>query len=172
LKPLFLRFAIMAGFTFCGHPVCLGQAEKRARQGRKIPEGDTSAGGLIASVAEAAYDGSPEFEIALSLAGIYDASFKIGPLRSNLEPTKIGKNKNGNITAAWNECGREVGWNAADLCRNMTAVLERRFMDGERSGCDQLPISGRRTASLDAIAAFIAGETDDARIENSSGACY
>ncbi len=169
-----LRKIETAIFTFCHYGgvsrfadiLCaLGQAEKELAKGEKFRKVIRPLEGLSPQWLEAAYDGSPEFEIALSLAGIYDASFKIGPLRSNLEPTKIGKNKNGNITAAWNECGREVVWNAADLCRNMTAVLERRFMDGERSGCDQLPISGRRTASLDAIAAFIAGETDDARIE-------
>jgi CRISPR-associated protein Csx17 len=55
-------------------------------------------------------------------------------------------------------------WNTGDLCRNLAAVLERRVMDGRRAGCDRPPLAFRKAATLDAVSAFIAGETDDERI--------
>lgn len=120
--------------------------------------------GLSPEWLKAADDGSAEFEITLALAGIYDAAYKIGPLRANLEPVKSGKDKQGGLYSTWAEGGREVVWNSTDLARNLAAVLERRLMDGERAGCERLPLACRRTASLNAIAAFIHGEADDERI--------
>lgn len=171
-----LRRIETAIFSFCKYGgnsrfadiLCaLGQAEKELANGENFRKDKylRPLAGLSPAWLDAAYDGSPEFEIAMSLAGIYDALYKIGPLRANLEPVKTGKNKQGGINATWTEGGREVVWNSADLCRNLAAVLERRIMDGERAGCDRLPLSCRRTSSLDAVAAFIAGATDDRRIE-------
>ncbi|HON59914.1 MAG TPA: type I-U CRISPR-associated protein Csx17, partial [Smithella sp.] len=163
-------------FSFCkygGHSrfadiLCaLGQAERELANGENFRKDKylRPLAGLSPEWLAAAYDGTPEFEIALSLAGMYDASSKIGPLRANLEPVKTGKTKQGSMSAAWSEGGREVVWHSADLSRNLAAVLERRVMDGERAGCDSLPLACRRTASLNAIASFIEGETDDRRIE-------
>jgi CRISPR-associated protein Csx17 len=162
-------------FSFCqygGAPLfadilcALGQAERELANGEKFREDKNlrPLTGLSSDWLNAAHDGSIEFEIALSLAGIYDSTHKIGPLRANMEPVKSGVAKQGGVFATWVEGGREVVWNSADLARNMVAVLERRLMDGERAGCERLPIAYRRTASLDAVAAFIAGETDDERI--------
>jgi CRISPR-associated protein Csx17 len=72
--------------------------------------------------------------------------------------------KQGKAFALWTQRGRYVVWNSYDLVQNMVAILDRRIMDGEREGCEALPLEGSRTASLDAVAAFIAGETDDERI--------
>lgn len=121
--------------------------------------------GLSSKWLEAADDGSVEFEIALALASIYDGAYEVGPLRANLEPVTLGFNNQGQLDANWVKGGLEVVWNSAELSRNMTAVLERRIMDGERKGCDALPLAYRHTASLEAISQFIAGETDDERIE-------
>jgi len=170
-----LRRIETAIFTFCQYGgaarfadiLCaLGQAERELADGEKFRNDKNlrPLSGLSPQWLEAAFDGSPEFEIALALAGIYDASFKIGPLRANLEPVKTGTDKRGNAYASWTEGGREVVWTSADLCRNLAAVLERRILDGGRAGCDRLPLACRRTASLDAVAAFMAGETDDERI--------
>ncbi len=145
----------------------LGQAEKELANGENFRKDKylRPLAGLSPAWLDAAYDTSPEFEIALSLAGIYDASYKIGALRANLEPVKTGKNKQGSMGAAWLEGRCAVVWNSAELSRNLAAVLERRIMDGERAGCDRLPLACRRTSSLAAIATFIAGATDDRRIE-------
>lgn len=56
-------------------------------------------------------------------------------------------------------------WSAADLPTNLLRVLERRIMDGERAGCEQLPLASRNMVSLDVISAFISGELDDARMQ-------
>jgi len=171
-----LRRIETAIFTFCQYGgttrfadiLCaLGQAEKELANGENFRKDKylRPLAGLSPAWLEEAYDASPEFEIALSLAGIYDGSYKIGALRANLEPVKTVRNQQGSMSATWAAGGREVVWNSADLCRNLSAVLERRIMDGERAGCDRLPLSCRRTSSLDAIAAFLEGETDDRRIE-------
>ncbi len=145
----------------------LGMAERELANGEKFRKDKNlrPLAGLSPAWIEAAYDGSAEFEIALALAGIYDPAYKLGPLRANLEPVKFGVDKQGYTFANWAEGGREVVWNSSDLARNLASVLERRIMNGERKNCDGLPLACRRTAPLEAIAAFIAGETDDERIE-------
>lgn len=146
----------------CGHAEAqLALSKGKVGQSKYLV---SSLSGLSPEWLKAADDGSVEFEIALALAGIYDDAYKIGSLRANLEPVKSGKDKQGGLFATWTEGGREVVWNSTDLARNLVAVLERRLMDGERAGCERLPLACRRTASLDAIAAFIHGETDDEHI--------
>jgi CRISPR-associated protein Csx17 len=171
-----LRKIETAIFSFCqygGHSrfadiLCaLGQAEKELANGENFRKDKylRPLAGLSPEWIEAAYDASPEFEIALSLAGIYDASHKIGALRANLEPVKTVEKGKRIIRIPWSEGGREVVWNSSSLIGNLAAVLERRLIDGERAGCDRLPLACRRTASRNAIAAFIAGEIDDRRVE-------
>lgn len=122
--------------------------------------------GLSADWTGAADDGSREYKIALALAGVQHAPDrsgeqpKIGPLRANLEPVDWRKR-----CRAWAEKDRSVVWNAADLAANLVSVLARRMMDGARAGCERLPLTSRYTAPLDAIAAFLAGDLDDQRIE-------
>lgn len=115
----------------------------------------------------------PEFQIALALAGVRAAEGeqgKVGPLRSNLEPFSTWYDKIERRTRAkWAEKDRAVVWNAADLSTNLAAVLTRRVMDGERKGCENLPItpsSDRLAASPAAIAAYMRGGLDQQRIED------
>jgi CRISPR-associated protein Csx17 len=86
-------------------------------------------------------------------------------LRANLEPVVMGRSKSGESYANWNENAGAVVWNAADLATNLVNVLGRRIMDGRRMGCERLPLESRFTVELDDVAAFIAGELDDRRIE-------
>lgn len=148
--------------------VALGAAERalanaaRFREDKKIKP----LAGLSTDWIEAANDGSPAFRIALALAGVRHEPGqrgdkpKIGPLRANLEPVDWKKR-----CRAWAEKDRSVVWNAADLATNLASVLARRMMDGARAGCERLPLTSSYTAPLDAIAAFIAGDLDDQRIE-------
>ncbi|MGI8782652.1 MAG: type I-G CRISPR-associated protein Cas8g1/Csx17 [Acidobacteriota bacterium] len=110
----------------------------------------------------AACDGSSEFELALSLAGLHDRGPKpkIESLRSNLESVVAFNGR-----WDWADKNRAVVWNSADLSANMAAVLVRRVMDGARAGCEDLPVAPNRTASLTAISLFLAGQVDDRRIE-------
>jgi CRISPR-associated protein Csx17 len=116
--------------------------------------------GLSPDWIEAVEDGSVEFAVARALASVHDPEAKIGPSRANLEPVDWRKN-----CRAWAEKDRAVVWNAADLATNMANVLQRRMMDGQRTGCERLPLASRFTVSLDMVAAFIAGEIDEQRVE-------
>ena len=116
---------------------------------------------LPAAWIEATYDGSAEFEIALSLASIHDqpnasATKSVLPIRVNLAPVQ----RKGSIWV-WEEAGRTVVWKGRSLVANMVAVLERRLLDGgERSLCFH---NGVR---IETVSRFLAGEIDDRRIED------
>ncbi len=119
--------------------------------------------GLSKDWINAANDNSREFDIALALSQLHDP--KIGPLRANLEPVIIGRTRTGDLYSYWAEKDRAVVWNAADLAVNLANVLQRRLMDGQRNGCESLPIASCFAASLDTVAALIDGKLDDRRIE-------
>ena len=114
----------------------------------------------------AANDNTPEFEIALALAGIYDRDGRIGQLRSNLEPIMVWRGKNGGLAVKWAEKDRAVVWNSADLTTNLAALLRRRLMDGERNGCTNLPLAAANFASLNTVSRYLANEPDEQRIED------
>jgi CRISPR-associated protein Csx17 len=169
-----LRAIDSAIFDFCRYGgtrlfqrvlIALGRAERelavtpgRVGQSKWPPE---PFAGLSWKWIKAADDRSLEFAIARALAGIYDPECKIGPLRANLEP--VGWKKR---FGAWAEKDRVVAWSAASLPFNLQAVLERRMMDGERQGCEDLPLASHARASLSATAKFIERETDDLRVED------
>ncbi len=143
--------------------VALGRAERdvataeRFRNKQKIQP----LGGLSPEWRKAASDGSPEFPVALALASINDPEAKIGPIRANLEAVDSKKRY-----PAWADEERSVVWNAMDLPTNLASILQRRMMDGERAGCERLPLASRFGTPLDTVAAFIEGDLDDGRIED------
>lgn len=168
-----LRSIDAAIFDFCRYDgnlffqkilIALGRTERElaltpGKLGQsKWPPGPLA--GLSHAWIDPADDGSPEFAIALAIASVHDMEQKIGPLRTNLEPVDWQKR-----CRAWAEKDRAVVWNAADLPTNLANVLQRRMMDGDRAGCERLPLAARYTVPLEHIAAFIAGELDDERIE-------
>lgn len=144
----------------------LGNAERqcsnaeRWRTERRLPP----LTGLSTEWIAATNDGTLEFELALALAGIRDAEEKIAPLRANLEPVSLCIRKGGGSFTTWAEKDRSVVWNSADLGTNLAAVLERRIIDGERTGCVNMPLAFRQGASIRAIATFLAGTVDEARV--------
>lgn len=109
----------------------------------------------------AADDRSAEFVVARALVSVHDQEGKIGPLRSNLEPVDW---KQG--CRVWADKDRAVVWNARDLYANLASVLQRRVMDGQRVGCDRLPLASSYSAPLDAIVGFLDGDLDEQRIED------
>lgn len=166
-----LRRIDSAIFDFCKYGgaaffqqilVALGAAERELASAERFREEQrlNPLVGLSSAWFDAADDGSPEFAVARSLATVHDPEQKIGPLRANLEPVDWQKR-----CRAWAEKERSVVWNAADLATNLASVLARRMMDGARAGCERLPLESRHAAPLDAIAAFLAGDIDDQRIE-------
>jgi CRISPR-associated protein Csx17 len=145
--------------------IALGQAERElAVTGGKVGNSKIKPNplaGLSSAWLDAANDASSEFTIALSLASVHDPERKIGPLRANLEAVDWKKR-----CRAWAEKDRAVVWNAADLATNLGNTLARRMIDGARADCGHLPLASRFTATLDHVAAFIAEDLDDERIED------
>lgn len=105
-------------------------------------------------------DDSAEFAIALALAGMHGSAKNrdVDLLRRNLEPVAYqgGRWK-------WTDRDRRVVWSVADLSTNMALVLQRRMLDSEG---DRLPLDSSYPVSIDAIAAYLAEETNDERIED------
>lgn len=120
--------------------------------------------GLSSNWNAAAWDDSPEFNLALALAGMRDSG-GIGSLRTNLESARFGRRKDGELYASWVEKDKAVVWNAADLAANLVAVLTRRMRDACRSNEEHLPLWSSFNADLHAIATFVSGEIDHGRLE-------
>jgi CRISPR-associated protein Csx17 len=172
-----LRSIDEAIFEFCTHGgrrhfqgilIALGVAERAlATSVRFTKESrlEPLAGLSPAWVEAADLPDDSEFEIALALAGVHDPKHVIGSLRTNLESVTLHRNARRHAFAKWAERDRAVVWNAADLCANLTSVLERRVMDGARSGCADLPLSSPSAASPSSIIAFLHGQLDEQRIE-------
>lgn len=109
----------------------------------------------------AAQEDSPEFRLALALASVRGTG-PVAALRANLEA--ISREKWGWVWAPPAERYAAV-WSATSLPRNLQAVLERRMVDATRAGLDDLPLEAAFTSGAEDVAAFLAGHTDDARLE-------
>lgn len=153
-------------FDFCRHGgpmrfaeiLCsLGKAEQELSKGGRFckDKGIRPLGRLSLDWLRAANDQSVEFDLALSLSGIHDQERKVSPIRQNLEPVE-----------GWSWASKDTGvvWTQASLATNLAAVLERRIMDGTRSGCKHLPLDFRRPASPMSISAFLQGSVDEVRV--------
>jgi CRISPR-associated protein Csx17 len=64
----------------------------------------------------------------------------------------------------WSDKGALVVWGGGALERNLAAVIERRLLFAARRNLDGGPFDGRAPADLTSVLAFLAGDTDDARI--------
>lgn len=171
-----LRHIDSAVFEFCkygGAPlfqrilVSLGAAERALSTAERFRDAKNllPLAGLSPAWMQAGNDESPEFVVARAIASVHDSDAKIGRLRANLEPVVVGHKKTGEWYANWAKKDRAIAWNAADLAVNLASVLQRRLMDGARAGCDRLPLASRFSVPLETVAAFVAGELDDERIE-------
>ena len=116
---------------------------------------------------EAADDGSHEFALAAALASL-DATGDIRlPFRRHLAPLDCSKERES--WADTTEAQVLAVWTGGSLVRDTTLVLERRLIEAQRHSFSnrekaELPRRGWRAAPLAAVAAFLAGRTDDARI--------
>lgn len=125
---------------------------------------------------KAADDRSHEFALAAALASLdaatTDESFSM-PFRRHLAP--LGRAKGRDVWDDTTEAHALAVWTGRNLVRDMGRVLERRLIEAQRKvfvrrvGSDkppepELPLHGRRTAPLSAVAAFLEGCTDDDRI--------
>ena len=116
---------------------------------------------------EAADDGSHEFALAAALASL-DATGDIRlPFRRHLAPLDGSKGRES--WADTTEAQVLAVWTGRSLVRDTALVLERRLIEAQRHSFTnhekaELPLRGWRAAPLAAVAAFLAGQTDDARI--------
>jgi CRISPR-associated protein Csx17 len=144
------RFAeILCAFGNAERQLALGEKFRKDKQIRPLSR-------LSPEWTQAADDNSTEFLLARALAGIFDPEKKVEPIRSNFEPVLFGKWKEGDFCDVWNNAG---------LPNNLISVLERRLMDAEKRGCQNLPLASHHRATINAIATYIAGGIDDGRIE-------
>jgi CRISPR-associated protein Csx17 len=143
--------------------IALGRAERElaVTQGQFKRKSVNPIPQLSSEWMHAADDESPEFVVAHALASVHDLEAKIGPLRVNLEPVDWKKR-----SRVWAEKDRAVVWNVGDVSTNLANVLQRRMMDGQRMGCQWLPLVSRFAVPLDTVATFLDGELDDQRISD------
>ena len=124
---------------------------------------------LSPSWATAVDDGSHEFALAEALASLeaQTADFRL-PFRCHLASLGLEKGR-----ASWSDKTEALAlsvWSGRNLIRDMGAVLERRLIEAQRclfidrAGNRELPLRGRRSASLASVSAFLAKRTDDDRI--------
>jgi CRISPR-associated protein Csx17 len=108
-------------------------------------------------------DGSTEFRLAASLAGM---SAWLGKetlyFRQHLEPLEMGANKE-RSWASWDKTpSNDVAWHDGDLAGALNAILARRLIRVEKSGARGWPDFSPCVAKLADITAFIEGRTNDA----------
>jgi len=118
-------------------------------------------------------DGSSEFRLAASLAGMYSPT--VGNFRQHMELVVV-KGRSSEGRSQWVEWAEDSSaacnlvWNSGDLADNLIAVLQRRVIEavrcGERAddGTPVFPGASILPASLDDVGAFLRGETNDERI--------
>ena len=110
----------------------------------------------------AADDGSAEFRLAQSVAGM---SARIGKetlwFRQHLEPLGITANKERSWVSWDDTAGNDVAWHDGDLTDALNAILARRVMRVGQSGAEGWPDKSERFARLGDIADFIEGRTNN-----------
>ena len=137
-------------------------------------------------------DGSPEFRIAVALAGLGIPSRILGrssespdgrpehtgapPMAAHFAPVTNGPGDRFEVntffrdlwlrerrTWADNNNPPTVVWGHGGLVANMIAVLERRLVEAPIRGLRDKPLSSASFARMSDVAAFLTGEFDDAR---------
>lgn len=117
--------------------------------------------GLSSDWVSAADDHSPEFEIAVALAGIRGDSGDPG-IRTNLEP--IARSNKGGLD--WNDDSTDAVWSRGDLAANLAAVLERRVLAWKKDSLPAPPLASCRSVRPATLSAFLHDELDDEKIES------
>lgn len=117
--------------------------------------------GLSPQWLEQADDGSPEFRLAVALAGIgLEKEHKVGPLRVFLEEVQATK------FVKWSPGSTSAVWSKQPLASNLAAVFRRRQMEAFRAGLPGVPLATPRPARLDDVIAFLHGATDDEKLSD------
>lgn len=143
--------------------VALGAAERELSNGEKFRADKflSPLANLSTRWAKETNDYSDEFQIARALASIISADGR-NSIRENLESVEFnGRN------FVWANSSTSAVWSVGGLAENLSNVLNRRSIDARKDGKNSYPpTDSKRFASLDAVAAFLNGETDDDRLED------
>jgi len=107
-------------------------------------------------------DGSPEFRLACSVAGMRAWLGKETLyFRQHLEPVTMGANKERSWINWAEQPGNDVVWHDGDLISVLNAILTRRIMRVQQAGSKGWPDWSTHVARLDDITAFIEGRIND-----------
>src|SRR5579875_40852 len=142
---------------------CLGRAERTLATGLAFCKDKhiRPLQGLDQQWLGQADDGSSEFRLAASLAGIRAASDgKVGPLRVFLEEVAVTS------FVHWKPGSTSAVWSQQPLAANLAAVFRRRQMDAFRSGQVGVPLDSPRPARLADVIAFLNEQTDDDKLHD------
>ncbi|MDE0460284.1 MAG: type I-U CRISPR-associated protein Csx17 [Chromatiales bacterium] len=132
-------------------------------------------------------DGSPEFRVAVALAGLGVAgqgadgtkssagrkaddatgvqqSPRAPPMASHFAPIDENRYARGR-RSVWSASTNtpNIVWGTGNLVSNMIAVLERRLVDATIRGLPDKPFAGASHARLADVAVFLSGDFDDSR---------
>jgi CRISPR-associated protein Csx17 len=117
--------------------------------------------GLSSQWLKQADDGSPEFRLAASLAGIRSTEDgKVGRLRTFLEEVEVTKFVN------WSPGSTSAVWSRRPLAANLAAVFRRRQLEAYRNLHTGVPLNSPQHSSLPDIIRFLNEETDDERLHD------
>ena len=132
------------------------------------------------------YDGTCEFRLAAAMSAINGGGPPVArpdpspadaaappppaqgyslryPMRTNLEPVEF----KGGKPPSWKPKSPHAVWGGGDLVKSMTAVLERRCIDGRMSGSKStIPLDSHTPALVSDVVAFIEGRTNDGKIRD------
>jgi len=117
--------------------------------------------GLSGQWLSQADDGSVEFRLGASLAGIAQTrQGEIGPLRTFLEQVEVTRFVN------WSPGSTSAVWSKQKLAANLAAVFRRRQMEAFRTSEAGVPLRSRRYARLDDVIAFLNRDIDDNKLHD------
>jgi CRISPR-associated protein Csx17 len=105
-------------------------------------------------------DNSPEFRLAVSLAGMQATrKQEVGPIRAFLEEVEVTKFVN------WNPGSTSAVWSKQPLAKNLAAIFRRRQLEAFREGVEGgVPIRSHTFARFDDVLAFLNEEIDDEKL--------
>jgi CRISPR-associated protein Csx17 len=118
--------------------------------------------GLSPQWLDQANDKSPEFRLAMALAGVRGEKESVGPLRVHLEPVALNRA----CRFEWDNGSTSVVWSNRPLDGNLAAAFLRRQMEAFRTGFPGVPLGALRPARLADVLAFLNEETDDEKLHD------
>jgi len=140
--------------------LCLGRTEQAiSRGGSEKPVWPLR---LSPRWVKACDDGSTEYRLACAIGSITDTS--IGPIRVQMEPIEWVSDRK---SVKWSKnYSSSVCWGRGGLSDNLSAVLQRRVLEGSRTKSEFVPISSKISVGLVDVYQFIRGNVDERKIND------